>query len=160
MRATMQYDGLGEYCGLSTASEVFLIFTTPLYSYLCNYPAICFIYLQEGSIATGIFPTPNTSLSSLPGDSKDILTLTFPKNELDSRFSPQNSIIEHHGYYSGSSLAFRTNNATLFLSTFICILKSMQLIITAGQCYKCLFKCWSTCIHWMTWTRRLILRHS
>ena len=28
-----QYDGQGVYCGLSTASEVFLIFTTPLYQY-------------------------------------------------------------------------------------------------------------------------------
>ena len=26
-----QYDGQGEYCGLRTASEVFLIFTTQLY---------------------------------------------------------------------------------------------------------------------------------
>ena len=28
-----QYDGQGVYCGLSTASEVFLIFTTQLYQY-------------------------------------------------------------------------------------------------------------------------------
>ena len=35
-----KYDGLGEYCGLITASEVFLIFTTQLYSYLINYNAI------------------------------------------------------------------------------------------------------------------------
>ena len=29
-----------EYCGLSTASEVFLILTTQLYSCLCNYDVI------------------------------------------------------------------------------------------------------------------------
>ena len=28
-----QYNGLGEYCGKSTASEVFLIFTTQLYQF-------------------------------------------------------------------------------------------------------------------------------
>ena len=64
------FDGQGVYCGPSTASEVFLIFTTQLYSYLCNYPVILFIYRQEGSIATGILPTPNTYLSSLPVGSK------------------------------------------------------------------------------------------
>ena len=46
------------------------MFTTQLCSYLCNYPVIFFIYLQERSIATGILPTPNTSLSSLPVGSK------------------------------------------------------------------------------------------
>ena len=30
----VQYDGQGVYCGASTASEVFLIFTTQLYQYL------------------------------------------------------------------------------------------------------------------------------
>ena len=35
-----QYDDQGMYCGLSTASEVFLIFTSQLYSCLCNYDAI------------------------------------------------------------------------------------------------------------------------
>ena len=45
MRAAMsQYDGQGVYCGLSTTSEVFLIFTTQLYSYRCNYPVIFVIY--------------------------------------------------------------------------------------------------------------------
>ena len=34
-----QYDGQGVYCGLSTASEVF-IFTTQQYLYLCDYHAI------------------------------------------------------------------------------------------------------------------------
>ena len=36
-----RYNGQGVCCGLSTASEVFLIFTTQLYS--CNYNAIVFI---------------------------------------------------------------------------------------------------------------------
>ena len=53
---------------LSTASEMFLIFTTQLYSYMCNYNAIhVFPYTH---IATAILPTPNTSLSSLPMGSK------------------------------------------------------------------------------------------
>ena len=39
-----QYDGQGVNCDLSTASEVFLIFTAKLYSYLCNYNAMVFIY--------------------------------------------------------------------------------------------------------------------
>ena len=38
-----KYDGHGEYCDLNTASEVFLIFTTKLYSCLCNCNAILFI---------------------------------------------------------------------------------------------------------------------
>ena len=29
----LTYDGQGEYCGLSTASEVFLVFKTQLYQY-------------------------------------------------------------------------------------------------------------------------------
>ena len=37
---------------------------------LCGCNAITFIFWQEGSIATGILPTPNTSLSSLPVGSK------------------------------------------------------------------------------------------
>ena len=52
--------------GVSYDSEGFLIFTTQLCSYLCNYYSIIFIYLQEGSFATGVLPTANTSLSSLP----------------------------------------------------------------------------------------------
>ena len=35
-----QYDGQGVYCGLSTASEVFLIFTTQLYHFI-----VCIFYL-------------------------------------------------------------------------------------------------------------------
>ena len=47
MRATMpigprQYNNLEVYCGLSTASEVFHIFTTRLYQYLNIFP-ICTI---------------------------------------------------------------------------------------------------------------------
>ena len=38
-----QFDGQGEYCGLRTASKVFLTFTTHLHSCLCNYNAIVFI---------------------------------------------------------------------------------------------------------------------
>ena len=67
------------YCGQSTASEVFLVFTTQLYSYVCNYHVIFFIYWQEGSIATGILPTPNTSLTSLPVGSK--LTIREYRNK-------------------------------------------------------------------------------
>ena len=43
--------------GPRSASELFLNFTTQLYSCLYN--------SNEGSIATGILPTPNTPLSSL-----------------------------------------------------------------------------------------------
>ena len=62
--SSAQYDGQGVYCGLNTASdsEVFPISTTQLYSCLCKYNAIVFIYQQEGIIATGIFPTPNSPL--------------------------------------------------------------------------------------------------
>ena len=38
-----QYDDLGMYCGLSTASEVFLIFTTQLYQYFSG----VFFYLHN-----------------------------------------------------------------------------------------------------------------
>ena len=37
------YDGQGEYCDLSTSSEVFLYFTTQLYSCLSKCNAIIFI---------------------------------------------------------------------------------------------------------------------
>ena len=70
LRGRRQYYGQGEYYGLSTASEVFLIFTTKLCACLCNCNAIVFISSQEGSIATGILQTPNTPLSSLPVGSK------------------------------------------------------------------------------------------
>ena len=39
-----QDDGQGMYWGMSTASEVFLIFTTQLFSYLCDYNAIFSTY--------------------------------------------------------------------------------------------------------------------
>ena len=35
------------YCGLSTASEVFLYFTAQLQSCLCKYNVFVFIYLQQ-----------------------------------------------------------------------------------------------------------------
>ena len=38
-----QYGGQGEYCGLSTATEVFVIFTTQIYSCKCNYNAMAVI---------------------------------------------------------------------------------------------------------------------
>ena len=41
--AAVMCDGQGVYYGLSTASEVFLIFTTQLYSCLGNHNAIVFI---------------------------------------------------------------------------------------------------------------------
>ena len=37
----IQYNGQGVYCGLSTASEVFLIFTTQLYQYFSGFFSIC-----------------------------------------------------------------------------------------------------------------------
>ena len=63
--------GQSVYYGPSTASEVFLNFTTQLYACLCNDNVIVFISWQEGSIATGILPSHNTPLSSLPVDSKN-----------------------------------------------------------------------------------------
>ena len=33
---------MAEYCGLSTVSNVFLIFTTPLHSCLCKYNDSCY----------------------------------------------------------------------------------------------------------------------
>ena len=69
-RAAVSMLAKGVYYGLSIASKVFLIFTTQLYSCLCNYNAKVFISCQEGSIATGILSTPNIPLSSLPVCSK------------------------------------------------------------------------------------------
>ena len=37
------YNDQGVYCGLSTASEVFLIFTTQLYQYFSVFSSICTI---------------------------------------------------------------------------------------------------------------------
>ena len=65
-----QYNGQGMYCDLGTGSGMFHMFTTQLYSCFCSYNATVFIYWREGSIATGILQTPNTSLSSLPVGSK------------------------------------------------------------------------------------------
>ena len=79
MRATIlpyaigQCYGKGVYCSLRTAFEVFLIFVTQLYSCLYNYDAM-FRYWQEGSMATGILPTPSSSLSSfLVGSNRDLI---------------------------------------------------------------------------------------
>ena len=58
---------------MSTASELFLNFTTKLYSCLVKYDAIVYISWQEGRIATGI---PMIPLSSLPVGSKPQVCLT------------------------------------------------------------------------------------
>ena len=47
--AVVPYDGKGVYCGPSTASEVFLIFTTQLYSWACNYDEI-FSYIGKREV--------------------------------------------------------------------------------------------------------------
>ena len=59
------------YRGTSTVSEVPL-FLLPnyIYVYECNHDAIFLIYLQEGSIATGLLRTPNAPLYSLSEGSK------------------------------------------------------------------------------------------
>ena len=57
------------YCGLSTASEVFLIFATQLYhiyAIIMQY----FYILTRGKYCNRNTPNPNTSLSSLPVGSK------------------------------------------------------------------------------------------
>ena len=56
-----QCDGLGEYCGLSTASEVFLSFTTQLYSYFCNHNVIFFYILKRGTYHNKNTPNPQYS---------------------------------------------------------------------------------------------------
>ena len=55
------------YCGQSATSEVFLIFTSQLYSCLCNCDAI-FSYIDKRAVlhATGILPTPNRGLLPSP----------------------------------------------------------------------------------------------
>ena len=65
-----QHDSQGEYCGLSTASEVFLIFITQLDSCLFAMIMLYIPYLdkREGNIR--ILPTSNTPLSLLPVGSK------------------------------------------------------------------------------------------
>ena len=52
-----QYDGHGENCDLSTASEMFLMFTTQLYTCLCNYNAI----LTRGKYCNRNTPNPQNS---------------------------------------------------------------------------------------------------
>ena len=59
-----QYDGQAVYCGLSTASEMFFIFNTQLYSFLCNYDAIVSYFdkrevLQQEYSQPQIFPSPH-----------------------------------------------------------------------------------------------------
>ena len=55
-----QYNGQGAYCGLSTASEVFLIFTTQLYQYFS-----CFLIALCMSIKYSFLNTPNLKYSLL-----------------------------------------------------------------------------------------------
>ena len=52
-----QYDGQWVYCGLSTASEVLLIFATKVYSCLCNYDAIV-SYIDKEKYCNRITPNP------------------------------------------------------------------------------------------------------
>ena len=47
-----QYDVQGVYCGLNTASEVFLIFTTQINAQLRHFKCTIVKDRQEGSIAT------------------------------------------------------------------------------------------------------------
>ena len=46
-----QYDGQGVYFGLSTASEVYLIFTTQIYSLFMHLKCLLERNRQEGGIA-------------------------------------------------------------------------------------------------------------
>ena len=64
-----KYDGQGVYCCPSTATEVFLIFTTQLYSCQCNYDAIV-SYLNKREVLQQEYSHPNTSLSLLQVGSK------------------------------------------------------------------------------------------
>ena len=53
-----QCDSQGEYCGPSTASEVFFNFTTQLYACLCNDNAIVFIYLDKRKVLQQEYSQP------------------------------------------------------------------------------------------------------
>ena len=66
--------GQGVYCDLSIASEVFLIFTTKLYSCLCTYNAIS---CQEGSNTKGILPTPKARIRG-PSTEQVVFGVRFP----------------------------------------------------------------------------------
>ena len=50
-----QYDGQGVYCGLSTASEMFLISTTQLYKY---FPACLFLIARSSNLKYSFLHTP------------------------------------------------------------------------------------------------------
>ena len=52
-----QYNIQGVYCGMNTASKVILVFTTQLYSWLCNYNAIVVIVCNRN--------TPNSQYTRL-----------------------------------------------------------------------------------------------
>ena len=53
-----QYGSQGVYCSLSTASEVFLIFTTQLYSCLCKYVCNGFHFMTRGKYCNRNTPNP------------------------------------------------------------------------------------------------------
>ena len=55
-----RYDGYDVYCGLNTASEVFRIFATHLYSYLCHYDAIL-TYFDEREVLQQEYSQPQYS---------------------------------------------------------------------------------------------------
>ena len=56
-----QYNSQGVYCGLSTASEVFLVFTTQLYQYLS-----AFFLFALFSNEPEVFPTIYSQTAILP----------------------------------------------------------------------------------------------
>ena len=60
-----QCNGPGVYCDLSTASEVFLIFTTQLCQYFSVFFSICYLVTSLNYSFLNILPNSNTSCSSL-----------------------------------------------------------------------------------------------
>ena len=58
------------YCGMGTASKVFLIFTTQLCSCLCDYDAIVSYIDKEKVMQQEFSKKNNTPFSSLPVGSK------------------------------------------------------------------------------------------
>ena len=78
-----QYNGQGVYCGLNTASEVFLIFTTQLYQY-SNYFSLFFFNLVTNlkySFDSFMLPNSNISCCSLPEGSNQNFVLLHVAND-------------------------------------------------------------------------------
>ena len=69
-----KYDGQGMYWGLSTASEVFLIYYPTFLMYLCYNALYAHVKVN---IVTRILPTPNTPLSLLLVGSKLLIHCTL-----------------------------------------------------------------------------------